>query len=81
MTSCVKHGCSLEDGPKVASSVASGRDGPRPTLLEEPLANVDRYTYEGLITGRATFLGRSVHAGVWFCLLRCLLDELTSSPG
>lgn len=40
---------------------------------------MDRYTYEGLTTGRVTLPGRSVHAGVWFRLLRCLLDEVSLS--
>ncbi|MEU9236106.1 hypothetical protein [Streptomyces subrutilus] len=47
--------------------------------LEEPLATVDRYTYEGLTTGRVALPGRSVHAGVWLRLLRCLLDEVSLS--
>ena len=46
----------------------------------EPLATLDRYTYEALITGRVTLPGRSVHAGVWFRLLRSLLDEVSLAP-
>src|SRR5260370_7047650 len=48
---------------------------PQPVPVDEPLATLDRYTYEGLITGRVTLPGRSVHVGVWFRLLRSLLDE------
>ncbi|ASU82588.1 hypothetical protein CDO52_07130 [Nocardiopsis gilva YIM 90087] len=35
------------------------------------------YTCEGLTTGRVTQPSRSVHAGVWFRLLRCLVDEFS----
>ncbi|MDH2394080.1 TniQ family protein [Streptomyces sp. HNM0663] len=79
MTGCVEHGCRLEDATKVALSVAVGRDGPCPVPLEDPLATVDRYIYEGLTTGRVSLPGRSVHAGVWFRLLRSLLDEVSLS--
>jgi hypothetical protein len=77
MTGCVEHGCRLEDTTEVAISIAVGRPGPGPVPLEEPLATVDRYTYEGLTTGRVALPGRSVHVGVWFRLLRGLLDEVS----
>ncbi|WP_331743407.1 TniQ family protein (plasmid) [Streptomyces sp. NBC_00873] len=78
MTGCVEHGCRLEDATAVELQVTLGGEGPE-VPLEEPLATVDRYTYEGLTTGRVTLPGRSVHAGVWFRLLRCLLDEVSLS--
>jgi hypothetical protein len=79
MTGCVEHGCRLEDATTVELQVTLGGEGPDPVPLEEPLATVDRYTYEGLTTGRVTLPGRNVHAGVWFRLLRCLLDEVSLS--
>jgi hypothetical protein len=79
MTGCVEHGCRLEDATKVELQVTLGGEGPAPVPLEEPLATVDRYTYEGITTGRVTLPGRSVHAGVWFRLLRSLLDEVSLS--
>ncbi|MFL6115733.1 MAG: hypothetical protein ACJ786_30955 [Catenulispora sp.] len=45
--------------------------------MEEPLGTLDRYTHDALTTGRVELPGRSVHAGVWFRLLRSLLDELS----
>ncbi|WNF25328.1 hypothetical protein RI138_00110 [Streptomyces sp. C11-1] len=44
----------------------------------------DRYTHQALTTGRVDLPGRAVHAGVWFRLLRSLLNEVspaTSSQG
>ncbi|WP_143832057.1 TniQ family protein [Nocardiopsis sp. CNR-923] len=77
MTGCVEHGCRLEDATEVTLSVTLGRQGPGPVPSEGPLATVDRYTYEALTTGRVALPGRSVHAGVWFRLLRGLLDEVS----
>ncbi|MGY0063749.1 TniQ family protein [Streptomyces sp. LZ34] len=79
MTGCIEHGCRLEEAAAVDAALALGHEGPGPTQLAEPLATVDRYTYEGLTTGRVTLPGRTVHAGVWFRLLRSLLDEVSLS--
>jgi hypothetical protein len=43
-------------------------------------ADLDRYTHQALLTGRVSLPGRSVHAGVWFRLLRTLLHEVSLSP-
>ncbi|WP_067603689.1 TniQ family protein [Nocardiopsis listeri] len=77
MTSCVEHRCRLEDAGEVAVSITLGRPGPGPVLPAAPLFTVDGYTYEALTTGRVALPGRSVHAGVWFRLLRGLLDEVS----
>lgn len=45
-----------------------------------PLASLDRYTHQALLTGRVSLPGRSVHAGMWFRLLRTLLHEVSLSP-
>ncbi len=50
-----------------------------PVPIGEPLATLENYTHQALTTGTVTLPGRRVHAGVWFRLLRCLLDELTLS--
>jgi hypothetical protein len=74
--SCLEHGCRLLD----AREIAPGGGAPKPEPVGEPLATLDRYTYQALITGRVTLPGRSVHAGVWFRLLRSLLDEVSLAP-
>ena len=89
MAGCVEHGCHLTNTSNVPLSVWMRRDGLRddgpgeqglrsaPT--KEPLTTLDRYTYQALTTGRVRLPGRSVHAGVWFRLLRSLLDEVSLS--
>ncbi|WP_143227457.1 hypothetical protein [Actinomadura mexicana] len=44
------------------------------------VVELDRRTHEAIATGRVTLPRRSVHAGVWFRLLRTLLDEVSTSP-
>jgi TniQ len=73
--SCADHGCRLESAPGTGADTASNG---RPTApVPEPLATLDRYTHEALATGLVTLPGRTVHAGVWFRLLRSLLDEVS----
>jgi len=77
MTSCAGHGCRLKPGPDVAFTVPAGQVPPEPAAAHA--AAMDRRTYQGLTTGQVTLPRRVVHAGVWFRLLRTLLDELTAS--
>ena len=44
----------------------------------EPVAVMDRRTHEGITTGTVTLPRRPVHVGVWFRLLRTLLDEVNT---
>jgi len=70
-----EHGCQLQEVREVALAAALGEKSalvPAP----EPLAALDRCTYRALAAGRVTLPGREVHAGVWFRLLRSLLDEV-----
>lgn len=39
---------------------------------------MDRRTHEGITTGTVTLPRRPVHVGVWFRLLRTLLDEVNT---
>jgi hypothetical protein len=77
MIGCVEHECRLQDASTVRLAAALDREQPRPVPVDEPLATLDRYTHQALTTGRVTLPGRSVHAGVWFRLLRALLDEVS----
>lgn len=77
MIGCAEHGCYLEDAVDVRWSTPQRPVVPRP--VPEPLATLERYTYAALVTGRVDLPGRPVHAGVWFRLLRSLLDEVTVS--
>ncbi|MGY1948982.1 TniQ family protein [Nocardia asiatica] len=73
MLSCVEHRCRLERAGAVA-----GGDAPV-VAVDETVTTMDGYTYQALTTGLVRLPGRTVHAGVWFRLLRCLLEELCVS--
>lgn len=77
---CGEHGCHLENNQRLQMALARRERLPDPTPVDEPLATLDRYTYTALATGRVRLPGRSVHAGVWFRLLRSLVDELSLAP-
>jgi hypothetical protein len=80
MVSCGDHGCRLEDATTVDIEMALHGRPPAPVPVAEPLAALDRYTHQALLTGRVSLPGRDVHAGVWFRLLRTLLHEVSLSP-
>jgi hypothetical protein len=43
-----------------------------------PISAMDRRTWQALTTGYVELPRRRVHAGLWFRLLRTLLDELNT---
>ena len=79
MLSCPQHGCWL-----VSCSGLPGRylqwenaeAAPRPA--NEAIASMDRRTWQALTTGFVELPRRRIHAGLWFRLLRTLLDELNT---
>lgn len=74
--SCLEHRCRLAlDADTFAAEIAGRPNEAVP--LREPLAALDGYTRQALIEASVRLPGRTVHAGVWFRLLRCLLDELS----
>lgn len=84
--SCGEHGCRLGDAMEIHTARVSG-EPLTPTPVDEPLATLDRYTYQALNAGRVELPARSVHGAVWSRLLRSLLDEVSlagstlSTPG
>jgi hypothetical protein len=77
--SCPEHGLMLEPCfgfPGEYFFWASGGSGPS-SACDAVLA-MDRRTEQALTVGQVELPGRSVHAGVWFRLLRTLLDELST---
>lgn len=78
MLSCPEHGRHLENTGTVTVSAALGEPAPARTA-SEPILAMDRLTHQGLTTGTVTLPRRSVHVGVWFRLLRTLLDEVSLS--
>jgi len=79
MLSCTEHGCLLEPEPDVRLAVLTGGEL-RPVPASTHAAALDQCTFQGLTTGRVSLPGGSVHAGVWFRLLRTLLDEVSTAP-
>lgn len=79
MTSCAEHGCLLGPEPDVRFAVLAGT-APRPAPASPHVAAMDRYTFQALTAGRVGLPGGSAHAGVWFRLLRTLLDEVSTAP-
>ncbi|MEO5321459.1 TniQ family protein [Arthrobacter sp. CC3] len=49
--------------------------------LPESLSLMDRRTWQAITTGSVDLPRYPVHAGIWFRLLRTLLDELTTAQG
>lgn len=47
-------------------------------IASEAAVSMDARTHQGLSTGTVTLPRREVHVGVWFRLLRTLIDELTA---
>lgn len=75
--SCPEHACRLMPEVDIAMAGAMN-EKPSPTPVNPHIAALDRLTHEGLTTGQVTLPLRPVHVGVWFRLLRTLLDEVNS---
>lgn len=79
MLSCPLHGCWLESY-KVKQGRFCGWENAdiTPRKASDPIAAMDRRTWQALTTGYVELPRRRVHAGIWFRLLRRLLDELNT---
>ncbi|TDO30241.1 TniQ protein [Kribbella sp. VKM Ac-2527] len=78
MTGCATHACRLEPERDV-NLAAHGLAPLIPASVDPLVVELDRRTHEGVTTGMVTLPGRAVHVGVWFRLLRTLLDEVSMS--
>ena len=75
--SCPQHGCHLEPTfGGLGAFVAWEKQGTRARAAPAAVVVMDARTHDALRTGTVTLLRRSVHVGVWFRLLRTLIDEL-----
>ena len=76
---CPEHGCTLS--PTIGAAGTFLGWGPADTTVPVPSEAViamDRRTHQGLRMGTVTLPRRPVHVGVWFRLLRTLIDELST---
>ena len=78
ISSCPAHGCWLEE-----TFAARGffgiwdLDRPTPRPAPESILTLDRRTLDAFDLGRVDLPRRQVHAGIWFRLLRTIIDELS----
>ncbi|MEU6833166.1 TniQ family protein [Nocardia beijingensis] len=77
---CPEHHCRLQvRGERSGTPFDPNAVAPEPIPIPEPLVGLESYTHQALTVGRVRLPARTVHAGVWFRLLRRLLDELSLS--
>ena len=79
MNSCAEHGCKLEPESDVRLAALAGNPV-KPEPAAPGTTALDRLTFQALTAGRVSLPGGSAHAGVWFRLLRTMLDELSIAP-
>lgn len=82
MASCPLHKRLLETHEGIIDDdVLWTTPGHDQSAVPEALSLMDRRTWEAITTGSVDLPRRSVHAGIWFRLLRTLLDELSTTQG
>ena len=79
MLSCPLHGCWLESYWGVPGRFLGWENADTaPRTASDAIAAMDRRTWQALTTGHVELPRRRIHAGLWFRLLRTLLDELNT---
>lgn len=79
MLSCPQHGCWLASYWGLPGRYLQWeKDDAAPHPANEAIACMDRRTWQALTTGFVELPRRRIHAGLWFRLLRTLLDELNT---
>lgn len=79
MLSCPIHGCCLEFYLGIPGHFFGWEHtGSSPRMATHAIAAMDRRTWQALTTGYVDLPRRCIHAGLWFRLLRTLLEELNT---
>lgn len=79
MLSCPLHGCWLESYWGVPGRFLGWEHADAsPRTASDAVAAMDQRTWQALTTGYVELRRRHIHAGLWFRLLRTLLDELNT---
>lgn len=79
MLSCPLHGCWLESYLGVPGRFFGWENADAaPRTANDAIAAMDRRTWQALTLGYVELSRRRIHAGLWFRLLRTLLDELNT---
>lgn len=80
MLSCPFHGCLLEPHTDVPGYFVGWEYAPpQPRPASTPVLVMDRRTWHAMTTGSVQLPRRQVHAGIWFRLLRTIIDELATT--
>ncbi|GAB2721871.1 TniQ family protein [Arthrobacter bambusae] len=75
--SCPFHGCLLEPRQKAATYFSDWeRKPPTPRPADARVLAMDDRTWHAMTTGSVHLPRRQVHAGIWFRLIRTIIDEL-----
>lgn len=79
MLSCPTHGCWLEPyWGSVGQFIDWEDSSAEPRQASAPISAMDRRTWQALAAGYVDLPRRRVHAGLWFRLLRTVLNELNT---
>lgn len=79
MLSCPQHGCWLESyWGKPGLFIGWEKNDPSPRAASATITAMDQRTWQALTTGHVDLPRRRIHAGLWFRLLRTLLEELNT---
>jgi hypothetical protein len=79
LLSCPQHGCWLEPFFCVVKDfIGWEAKDELPRQANEAITKMDRRTWQALTTGQVELPSRSIHAGLWFRLLRTVLEELNT---
>ncbi|MGK3957652.1 TniQ family protein [Arthrobacter sp. R4] len=78
LLSCPDHGCLLEYCAGVPGEYFVWQtEDPLPRPASEAVREMDRRTGQAINDGSVALPRRTVHAGIWFRLLRTIIDELS----
>jgi len=79
MLSCPFHGCLLEPHTEVPGYFVGWEYAPpRPKPAPATVLAMDHRTWHAMMTGSVQLPRRQVHAGIWFRLIRTIIDELAT---
>ena len=79
MLSCPLHGCWLESYWGVPGRFLGWENADaEPRTASDAITAMDRRTWQALTMGYVELPSRRIHAGLWFRLLRTLMDELNT---
>jgi hypothetical protein len=79
MLSCPLHGCWLESYWGVSGRFLGWENtDTTPRTASDAITTMDRRTWQALTAGYVELPFRRIHAGLWFRLLRTILDELNT---